>query len=231
MLLLSWLIAIAVTLSLLDAAVGARRIRNLRDIQPLTPRLPGGENLPLVSVIVAARNEERGIEAGVRSLLALAYPSLEVIIVNDRSTDGTAAILERVRQSDPRLVVVTVDGLPPGWLGKNHALAMGAAARGDILLFTDADVVFEPSTIGRAVRFMEDERLDHLAALPDVRLQGVALTALVLTFGVLFSNLHASVEGARSSQPSPHRGWRVQSDPGVGLPADRHPCRDRAAPR
>ncbi|MEQ1731529.1 MAG: glycosyltransferase, partial [Vicinamibacterales bacterium] len=150
MLILSWLIALAVTGSLLDALNGGRRIRNLFDI---TPRPTG----PLVSIIVAARNEAHGIESGVRSLLALSYPALEVIVVNDRSTDSTGAILDRVRQEDPRLIVVTVDRLPPGWLGKNHALAVGAAtSHGSLLLFTDADIVFDPSTIGRAVAVIED---------------------------------------------------------------------------
>lgn len=180
-LLLSWVIVVAVALTLIDALVGGRRIRDLRSV---SPRNDG----PSVSVVVAARNEERGIEKGVQSLLGLTYPSLEVIVVNDRSTDGTAAILDRVRKDDPRLVVVTVERLPPGWLGKNHALALGAArARGDLLLFTDADVVFEASTVGRAVRFIEDRGLDHLTAFPDLVLRGWALTTLVVSFGVLFA--------------------------------------------
>ncbi len=181
MLVLSWVVAIAVALTLVDVLVGAPRIRNLRQVPPL-------DTGPMVSIVVAARNEERGIEAGIRSLLRLAYPSLELIVVNDRSTDGTAAVLERVRRDDPRLVVITVAQLPPGWLGKHHALAVGAArARGELLLFTDADIVFEPSTIGRAVRVIEEDRLDHLTALPNVVLTGVPLTALVLSFGVLFA--------------------------------------------
>jgi hypothetical protein len=180
-LLLSWLVAIAVTLALVDMLAGGRRIQDLRRIPPL-------HDGPSVSVIVAARNEERGIEQGVRSLLALDYPSLELIVVNDRSTDATGSILARLQKDDPRLVVATVERLPPGWLGKNHALALGAArANGTLLLFTDADVVFAPSMLGRAVHLMEDERLDHLTALPDVVLKGIALTTLVLTFGVLFA--------------------------------------------
>ncbi|MEQ1757393.1 MAG: glycosyltransferase family A protein, partial [Vicinamibacterales bacterium] len=181
MLFVAWVIMIAVMLATADILIGGRRIRDLSAASPL----PGG---PFVSVIVAARNEERGIEAGVRSLLALTYASLEVIVVNDRSTDRTGAILQRVHNEDPRLIVVEVSSLPPGWLGKNHALALGATrARGDLLLFTDADVIFEPSVIGRAVQVMEDRQLDHLTALPAVSLSGVALTTLVMTFGVLFA--------------------------------------------
>jgi glycosyltransferase involved in cell wall biosynthesis len=195
-LLLSLIISVAVTLTLIDALAGGRRILDLRSVAPYDASTPpraasglrAGDKGPFVSIIVAARDEERGIERGVRSLLGLAYPAFEVIVVNDRSTDGTAAILDRVRHEHPRLVVVPVETLPPGWLGKNHALALGATkARGDLLLFTDADVVFEPSTLGRAVRVIEDQRLDHLTALPGVALNSVALTALVVTFSVLFT--------------------------------------------
>jgi hypothetical protein len=85
-------------------------------------------------------------------------------------------------------VVLDVTSLPAGWLGKNHALAYGASqARGELLLFTDADIVFEPTTIGRAVRYIEDERLDHLTALPSIALKGFALTTLVTSFGILFA--------------------------------------------
>jgi glycosyltransferase involved in cell wall biosynthesis len=177
---LAWLVAVAAMVVLGDAAIGARRLRHLARLPPL-------DTGPAVSVIVAARNEAHGIEAGVRSLLRLSYPALEIIVVNDRSTDDTGAILERIRREDPRLTVITIESLPPGWLGKNHALAVGAAhARGELLVFTDADVVFEPTTIGRAVRLLEDERLDFLAAIPDVVVNGLALRALVMTFGVLF---------------------------------------------
>lgn len=180
-LVLSWGIAVAVIATLLDALIGGRRIARLVTVAPLATG-------PSVSLIVAGRNEARGIEPAVRSLLALDYEPLELVVVNDRSTDETPAILERLRRQHPRLIVVTVDTLPPGWLGKNHALAVGAArASGDLLLFTDADVVFEPSMVGRAVRVMQERQLDHLTALPGVHSRGVALTTLVATFGVLFS--------------------------------------------
>jgi glycosyltransferase involved in cell wall biosynthesis len=181
LLLVSWLIAIVLLLALTDAVIGGRSIRDLAGV---APRSSGRA----VSVIVAARNEERGIEGGVRSLLGITYQPLEIIVVNDRSTDGTAAMLERLQRDSDRLSVVTVETLPDGWLGKNHALALGALrARGELLLFTDADVVFAPSTVSRAVAFLEQQRLDHLTALPGVILKGVALTALVTTFGVLFA--------------------------------------------
>ncbi len=178
---LTWLIAVVLVLALLDAARGARLITDLRTVSPAAAT-------PAVSVIVAARNEERGIEGGLRSLLALDYPALEIIVVNDRSTDGTGSVLARLAQNRPGLVVLTVDRLPDGWLGKNHALALGASkATGGLLLFTDADVLFEPTMLARAVAVLEGEDLDHLAAIPDIDVRGIRLRALVLTFGILFS--------------------------------------------
>lgn len=175
------LITLGLLLTLADFLSGYGRVRNLDAFAPASDG-------PSVSVVVAARNEERGIEEALRSLLALDYPDLEIVVVNDRSTDGTGAILDRLHGQHPALHRVDVTDLPPGWLGKNHALAVGAAAaRGDLLLFTDADVVFAPSTVRRAVTLMEAERLDHLTAVPAVTVPGVLLNAFVATFGVLFS--------------------------------------------
>lgn len=164
----------------LDFAWGGRRLRRLEAVSP-------GTRFPRLSVVVPARNEARGIEAALRSLLGLDYPELEIIALDDRSTDGTGSILDRLARDDCRLRVTHIETLPDGWLGKNHAMAVGAGeATGVYLLFTDADVVFEPSTLRRAVTLMEQERIDHLAALPDVRVPGVALNAFVAAFGIFF---------------------------------------------
>ena len=115
-----------------------------------------------------------------------------MIVVDDRSTDDTGAILDRLARLHPRLEVKHITTLPEGWLGKNHALHVGAeAASGELLLFTDADVVFEPTTLRRAVGFMERDGLDHLTAIPDARVPGLALNAFVAAFGVFFSFIHA----------------------------------------
>jgi glycosyltransferase involved in cell wall biosynthesis len=172
-----------------DFAIGQRRIRFLKDVAP-------ARTGPTLSVIVAARNEARGIQAAATSLLHLDYPALEIVIVNDRSTDDTGAILRRLStaapnaaaESSPRLTIVDIKELPDGWLGKNYALDLGAAsAASDLLLFTDADIVFEPSTLRRAVAFMEEQQIDHLAVIPDIVVPGVALNAFVAAFGVFFS--------------------------------------------
>ena len=104
---------------------------------------------PAVAVIFAARNEAAMVERATRSLLAQDYPGLEVIAVDDRSTDGTGAILDAIAAEDARLTVVHIDELPAGWLGKTHALHVAAAdrPRRDWLLFTDADVLFAPGTL------------------------------------------------------------------------------------
>ena len=168
MLMLAALITLVLTGLLADFATGHRRLRFLKDIPPA----PAG---PTLSIVTAARNEARGIEAAVKSLLRLDYPGLEIVIVNDRSEDDTGAILQRLVVDHPHLKVITIAELPPGWLGKNYALHTGAArATGQLLLFTDADIVFEPSTLRRAVALMEEERIDHLAAIPDVRVPGLA---------------------------------------------------------
>lgn len=106
---------------------------------------------PLVSVVVPARNEATCIERCVRSLLTQNYPNLEVIVVDDASTDATPDILERLAGEFPRLTVVAGRPLPPGWTGKNNAVYSGVQhAQGDWLLFVDADVTIHAGTISAA---------------------------------------------------------------------------------
>lgn len=183
---LTLLVLAAVTALLLsglfiDFAMGRGQVRLLKEVA-------AAETGPPLSIIAAARNEARGIEAAVTSLLRLDYPALEIVIVNDRSTDETGEILARLARQHSRLTLTTIHNLPEGWLGKNYALQVGAdAATGDLILFTDADVVFEPSTLRRAVTFMEEETIDHLPVIPDIVVPGVALNAFVAAFGVFFS--------------------------------------------
>jgi cellulose synthase/poly-beta-1,6-N-acetylglucosamine synthase-like glycosyltransferase len=184
LLLLATLTMVGLAAACMDFVIGHRRLRRLETVAPASL----ASTCPSVSIVAAARNEGRGIQAAVTSLVGLDYPDLEIIVVNDRSTDETGAILVRLACRHARLRIKEVVDLPDGWLGKNHALALGAAdATGELLLFTDADVVFEPSTLRRAVTLMEQDRLDHLTAIPDARVTGLALNAFVAAFGVFFS--------------------------------------------
>ncbi len=142
---------------------------------------------PSISIVACARNEEASIGDAVTTLLNQDYPDYELIVVNDRSTDRTGLILNELQQKYPGLVVVTIDTLPAGWLGKCNAMQTGAdAARGQWLLFTDADVFMLPDTLRRAVGYAHHEEADHLALAPACVLPSWSLTVLVSTFVVFF---------------------------------------------
>lgn len=166
----------------LEVAVGSRKVRFLRDVPQIAP-----EAAPPVTIVAAARNEERNVREAVRSLLSLAYPHLQLVLVDDRSEDRTGVLLEELAAGDRRLKVVHVTELPPGWLGKNHALWQGARqASGELLLFTDADVVMSPDTLARAVNRLQTGELDHLAATPEARMPGLFLNMFGAAFGLFF---------------------------------------------
>jgi chlorobactene glucosyltransferase len=125
---------------------------------------------PLVSVIIPARNESAVIERVVGSVLATRYRSLELIVVDDRSTDDTAARVARLVTADSRARLVAGAPLPEGWFGKPWACVQGArAATGDLLLFTDADTTHGPELLGRAVAALERERADLVTVAPHQR--------------------------------------------------------------
>jgi glycosyltransferase involved in cell wall biosynthesis len=122
---------------------------------------------PRVSIVVAARDEAEGIEASVRGFLAQRGVPIEVVVASDRSADGTVAIVERLAAEDPRVRLVEITTLPERWLGKTHALHLGAeAATGDWLLFTDADCHLSPDVIARALRVASRDQVDHVALTP-----------------------------------------------------------------
>jgi len=154
---------------------------------PKLPALPEPPKLPRLSVVVPARDEGSTIGRAVGSLLAQAYSDLEIIVVDDRSSDTTGQVLRALAADDPRLVVLRVDELPAGWLGKNHALWRGAErANGEWLLFTDADVVFGHGALRQAVAYAAAEGLDHLTLAPRLVARGLALRAFVAFFGYAF---------------------------------------------
>jgi len=148
---------------------------------------PGDIDWPRVSIVVAARNEERDLAEALSSLLAQDYSNYEVILVNDRSTDATGDIADRVASGDSRLRVVHVTELPPGWLGKNHAMMRGAElASGSVILFTDADVIMHSFMLRRSVGFLLERGIDHLAIAPRVTMPNLMLESFVITFTFVF---------------------------------------------
>ena len=123
---------------------------------------------PFVSVIIPARNEANNIARCVRSVLASRYPRLEVVVVDDHSTDGTADITRATAGGDSRIRIISNPDLPAGWFGKQWACANGEqAARGDILVFTDADTEHSPDLLGRAVNAMRARDVDLLTLAGD----------------------------------------------------------------
>jgi len=128
------------------------------------------DNLPKISVIITACNEEKTIEQALNSRLSDSYKNIEFIIVNDRSTDGTSQIIQKLEESDPRIKVVTIKTLPDGWLGKLHAMQKGVEiANGEWLLFSDADVFIDSGTLEQVILFAENGSIDHVAVLPDLK--------------------------------------------------------------
>jgi glycosyltransferase involved in cell wall biosynthesis/predicted outer membrane lipoprotein len=192
------ILALAWASRIIDAALGMPSVADVsRPEWDRNPVLASGN--PRVSIIVPARNEEESVEQCLWSLLALDYDNYEVIAVNDRSTDRTGEIMERVAAShrsedrehsasaqsseshfsqrqrevghpnfaNPRLRVIHHSELPRGWLGKTHAMWTAAeTASGDWLLFTDADVLFKPDSVRRALAYAEHEHADHVVLFP-----------------------------------------------------------------
>ena len=126
-----------------------------------------GAKVPLVSVVVPARNEERSVRECVESICASDYPSFEVIVVDDRSDDATAEVARSVAPDRARrLLVVEGAERPDGWFGKPWACTQGAReAEGDLLLFTDADTVHDPALMAMAVGGLEEDHADALTVM------------------------------------------------------------------
>jgi len=208
------ILALAWVSRIIDAAMGMPSVADVS-----TPQwdrdVPGN---PRVSIIVPARNEEEDIELSLTRLRELDYGNYEVIAVNDRSTDRTGEIMESVmkkpRPSAPSgqafsqkkrevghsiLKVIHHRELPAGWLGKTHAMWTAAnAATGDWILFTDADVLFKPDSLRRALAYAESEKADHVVLLPQMIMKRPGEFMMIAFFQTMF------VFG--------HRPWKV-ADP------------------
>jgi glycosyltransferase involved in cell wall biosynthesis len=161
---LAWLVALTWLYKAIEATFGLPRIPNL--LLPAYDLTPTGN--PTLTVIVPARNEAADIAACLQSLIAQDYPNLTVLAVDDRSTDATGDLMDTLAAQHPhRLRILHVTELPPGWLGKTHAMALAARhAPSDFLLFTDGDVVFRPDALRRSLAYAIAARADHLVTVP-----------------------------------------------------------------
>lgn len=143
-----------------------------RSLDLLTPRSPRYDrpDPPLVTAIVPARDEEEALPGCLDSVRAQTYPNLEILVVDDRSTDRTPAIARAAAEADPRVRVVTIDHLPPGWTGKTHALQTASAyARGDWLWFLDADTRHEPDNLAIVLEYARARGAALASLLPELR--------------------------------------------------------------
>jgi glycosyltransferase involved in cell wall biosynthesis len=164
-----------VALISIETAYGMRQIWQLKETEPTD------EELPSISLIFSALNEEDRIELALKSMLSLDYDNLEILAVNDRSTDNTGPIMECLAEQNPRLKVIHISELPKGWLGKNHALFYASQyARGEWLVFADADVEMEPSTLKRVMTYALEHHRDHISLLPDVAPPSGVLRMMIL---------------------------------------------------
>jgi glycosyltransferase involved in cell wall biosynthesis len=179
-----WLLSIMMMIGIivfLDTWRGIQAVLPLSAVEPLA-------NDEKVTVIIAARNEETSVERTIISLLNQTHRELELIVVNDRSTDGTGQKIIELAKQHQRLVPIHIETLPSGWLGKNHALYKGyQVASGSFLLFADADIYFEKDTISKALTYMKDQKVDHVTIAPDLQAKGFWLQAFISYFLYGFS--------------------------------------------
>jgi cellulose synthase/poly-beta-1,6-N-acetylglucosamine synthase-like glycosyltransferase len=198
------ILALAWFSRIVDAALGMPSVADVS--RPEWDRNPvSASGNPRVSIIVPARNEEETIEQALSTLLSLDYDNYEVIAVNDRSTDRTGELMERVqknlgsfennlrppvqnvgRKGRP-LTVIHHRDLPAGWLGKTHAMWTAAnQANGDWLLFTDADVLFKRDSLRRALAYAESEHADHLVLFPRMIMKRPGEYMMIAFFQTMF---------------------------------------------
>ncbi|MFQ3670221.1 MAG: glycosyltransferase [Verrucomicrobiia bacterium] len=160
----------------------ANLVLNLRVFR--RPRLarPGDSGVPLVSILIPARNEEHRLPACLDSLLAQDYPHLEWRVLDDHSTDGTGAVVRERMARQPGLTLMQGASLPEGWTGKSWACwQLAGSAQGQLLLFTDADTVHAPNSVSAAVAELEGRRADLLSLWPH-QITGSWSEVLILPF-------------------------------------------------
>ncbi|MGE5325177.1 MAG: glycosyltransferase [Actinomycetota bacterium] len=174
------LVALIWLVPVLENALHLHRIANIA-LPEWNP--PADAALPSLTIVVPARNEAAAIEPALRSVIALDYPRFEVVAINDRSTDETGAIMDRLAAEPAtagRLRVLHVRDLPQGWLGKTHAMWLGAQqTKSEWILFTDADCVFRADALRRALCYATSNSLDHLVLMPTIHMHSLGEQMMV----------------------------------------------------
>lgn len=165
---------------------------------------PPGRNLGVVgpvSVVLPARNEAAGIEACVRALLASVDAELEIIVVDDHSTDDTAAIVRGLARVDPRIRLCPAPALPPGWSGKQHACHFGASqARYPVLMFMDCDVRVTPDAVAAMAGFLASSGAALVSGFPRERTGTLGEVVLIPLIHVLLLGYLPLAAMRRSAQ-------------------------------
>jgi glycosyltransferase involved in cell wall biosynthesis len=139
-------------------------------------------------IIIAVRNEEYALREALISVCNLSYSNYKVLVINDRSTDGSGRILMELEAKYDRLKVITIDTLPAGWLGKNHALYTGSMSSDqEYILFTDADVLYDKDVLSKAMKYCVKNNLDHLTILPGIISSSSILNSVLLTFIIMLT--------------------------------------------
>lgn len=195
-LIVGWLLALIWFSRVVAASFGMRKIAEISRPEWDLPPVDSHGRVPRVSIVVAALNEEGKIEPALRSLLELDYPDYEVVAVDDRSTDRTGEIMDRVAEEyrgegHHHLRVVHVTELPAGWLGKVHAMwSATEVATGDWILFTDADVVFQKDALRRALAYAERDHADHVVLFPTMLMYTWGERMMIAFFQAMFVFAH-----------------------------------------
>ncbi|MGB9842735.1 MAG: glycosyltransferase [Caldisericia bacterium] len=154
-------IVIFFTLVLINSLFNIKRIKNLKNVETIN------ENLPKISILIPARNEEKNIEKCVKSILNQNYPEFEIIIFNDNSTDSTPQILDKLKENYPKLIVINNISLENGWLGKANACQkLYEESNGEILVFIDADTFHKENSMLKAISFFVKTKSDLITIFP-----------------------------------------------------------------
>ena len=159
-----YVVLFALSLMLLNLVINNFVFKNVENYS-LTGQVL--KNPPLISILIPARNEAENISRCLKSLLKQDYPNLEIIVLNDNSTDGTSKVVKVIAEKDNRVRLVEGAPLKDGWIGKNFAShQLAKYAKGEYFIFTDADTLHFPKTVSSAFGALITTKVDALSIYP-----------------------------------------------------------------